>query len=162
MPKPPVKTEPVGVNVQAKKSRSTIAPTVKNAILVKRASGQSKLSIAKEMHVAPGTVRKVLTEADFDQLIQQGRSDVMELVPDAIQGIKKACAKGDGSTAIRLLEGVSVLGPKPRKLPSDPALTLAIQNLMGNVTLQVASAEKAINAEVISTNSSSPSSSHTT
>ena len=93
-----------------KKSRSTIAPATKNAILAKRANGQSKLSIAKDLRVAPGTVRKVLDEADFNQLIQQGRSDCAGLLSEAIQGLKRAFERSEGATCCRFLEGMGVLG----------------------------------------------------
>lgn len=101
---------PANPNNNGKKSRSTIAPATKNAILAKRANGQSKLSIARDVHVAPGTVRKVLDEADFDQLIQQGRSDCAGLLPEAIEGLKRAFAKGEGATCYRFLEGMGVIG----------------------------------------------------
>jgi hypothetical protein len=66
--------------------------------------------------------------------------------------------KGDGNTCNRFLENVGVLAEKPRKPAGDPTLILAIQNLMGGVTVQAAEARPAINAEVVSSSdSSSPS-----
>jgi hypothetical protein len=46
------------------------------------------------MHVAPGTVRNVLNEADFDQQVQQGRLDSVRLIPAAINGLEKSMGKG--------------------------------------------------------------------
>jgi hypothetical protein len=47
------------------------------------------------VHVAPGTVWKVLDEADFDQQIQESRSNCAGLFPLAEEGLKKAlrCSK---------------------------------------------------------------------
>jgi uncharacterized membrane protein len=112
MPKPIAKSVSTGENREVKKRESTVAPSIKNAILAKRACGQSKLSIAKDMHVALGTVRNVLNEADFDHLLQQGRFDSVRLIPAAINGLEKSMGKGDGTTCIRFLEGVGVIGEK--------------------------------------------------
>ncbi len=142
-----------------RKSGSYIAPSKRIAIITARARGDSKASISREVHSSRDTVAKVLNEADFDKRVEEGRFKVIDLVEDAIAGIKLACAKGDGSTAIRLLEGVNVLGPKANgKRGQDPNLFVAIQNLMlGTATPQTAS-PPAISAEVVSV-SSSPSSS---
>lgn len=114
-----------------KKSRSTIAPATKNAILARRANGQSKLSIARDVHVAPGTVRKVLDEADFDRLIQQSRSDCVGLLPLAQEGLKKAFAKGDGAACLRFLEGMGVLGEdKSRRNGTMQINTVLHQQIM--------------------------------
>jgi hypothetical protein len=153
MPRPIPQTVSVGENTNGKKRKSNMAPTIKNAILAKRACGQSKLSIAKEMHVAPGTVRNVLDEADFDQQVQQGRLDSGRLIPAAINGLEKSMGKGDGSTCIRFLEGVGVLGEKVRRIPTpeNDALMRAIVNL-----IQPEAAKPPIDAEVV-TGPSSPS-----
>ena len=103
--------------------------------------------------MAPGTVRNVLNEVDFDQQVQQGRLDSVRLIPAAINGLEKSMGKGDGSTCIRFLEGVGVLGENVRRistLENDP-LMLAIKNL-----INPEAAKPAIDAEVV-TGSSSPS-----
>jgi hypothetical protein len=68
-------------------------------------------------------------------------------------------SKGDGQVCNRFLENVGVLAEKSGKRAQDPSLVLAIQNLMGNVTLAAPQAgpAPATNAEVASV-SSSPSS----
>ena len=106
------------------------------------------------MHVAPGTVRNILNEADFDQQVQQGRLDSVKLIPAAINGLRKSMGKGDGSTCIRFLEGVGVIGENVRRIPTpaNDAMMRAIVNL-----IQPEAAKPAIDAEVV-TNSSSPSS----
>lgn len=156
MTKPPAKREPAGVSGTAKKSRSTIAPAKKIAILAKRATGGSKASISKDVGVAIGTVTKVLNENDFDRAIEEGRFQSVRLIPVALQGLEKSMSKGDGQVCNRFLENVGVLAEKSGKRVQDQSLVLAIQNLMGNVTLaapQITPAP-AINAEVVSVSSS--------
>jgi hypothetical protein len=130
---------PANPSNSGKKSRSTIAPATKNAILAKRASGQSKLSIARDVHVAPGTVRKVLDETDFDQLIEQGRNDCADLLPEAIKGLKRAFERGEGATCCRFLEGMGVLGEdKSRRngaMQINPVLHQQITNLYCGSTI---------------------------
>lgn len=156
MPRPIPHSSSVGESTNGKKRKSTVAPTIKNAILAKRACGQSKLSIAKEMHVAPGTVRNVLNEADFDQQVQQGRLDSVRLIPAAINGLEKSMGKGDGSTCIRFLESVGVIGENVRRIapPLNDALMRAIVSL-----IHPEAAKPAIDAEVV-TGSGLPSTSH--
>ena len=86
-----------------------------------RGSGESKLQIAKGLHVAPGTVHNVLKEADFDEQILQSRSDCGNLLPQAIEGLKKAFAKGEGATCCRFLEGMNVL--REHNVSRQPAIS---------------------------------------
>ena len=152
MAKPPAESEPAG-NGEAKKSRSTIAPVKKIAILAKRANGDTKASIARDLHVSRDTVAKVLTEADFDSAVEKGRFATVRLIPAAISGLEKSMGKGDGSTCIRFLEGVGVIGENVRRIPTpaNDALMRAIVNL-----IDPEAAKPAIDAEVV-TGSSSPS-----
>jgi hypothetical protein len=160
MQKPIPRSEPMGANGNGKKSRSTIAPAKKIAILAKRATGASKGAISREIGVAFNTVTKVLNENDFDRAVEQGRFDSVRLIPVALRGLEKSMGKGDGQVCTRFLENVGVLAEKSGKRAQDPSLVLAIQNLMGNVTLAAPQAAPipAVDAEVVSS-SASPSSS---
>ena len=115
------------------RSRSTKAPAVVGAVLAKRAIGENKRQIARELKISPNTVDKILDESEFDAQIAFGRSQAVGLIPNAMEGLKVAFAKGDGSTSCRFLEGIGVLGEdKSRRgtsMASDPALQVAIQNL---------------------------------
>jgi hypothetical protein len=156
MPKPPDRTEPANGNGRARKSRSYIAPAKRIAIIAKRAAGESKASISRQVHSSRDTVAKVLNEADFDSAVEQGRFNAVELIQVALGGLEKSMSKGDGQVCNRFLENIGVLVEKSGKRAQDPSLTLAIQNLMGNVTLaapQAASAP-ATNVEVVSVSSS--------
>jgi uncharacterized membrane protein len=152
--KPPEKGEAANGEVEARKSRSTIAPVKKIAILARRANGDTKASIARDLHVSRDTVAKVLTEADFDSAVEKGRFATVRLIPAAISGLEKSMGKGDGSTCIRFLEGVGVIGENVRRIPTpaNDALMRAIVNL-----IQPEAAKPPIDAEVV-TGPSSPSS----
>jgi hypothetical protein len=153
MAKPPAKSEPTGGNGEAKKSRSTIAPAKKIAILAKRASGASKGAISRDLGIAFNTVTKVLNENDFDRVVEQGRWDSVRLIPVALKGLELSMSKGDGNTCNRFLENVGVTGENVRRIPTpaNDALMRAIVNL-----INPEAAKPAIEAEVV-TASSSPS-----
>jgi hypothetical protein len=153
MAKPPEKSEAANREGKARKSRSTIAPVKKIAILAKRANGDTKASIARDLHVSRDTVAKVLTEAEFDSAVEKGRFATVRLIPAAINGLEKSMGKGDGSTCIRFLEGVGVIGENVRRIPTpaNDALMRAIVNL-----IDPEAAKPAIDAEVV-TGSTSPS-----
>jgi hypothetical protein len=159
MQAPPAKAEPAGGIGPAKKSRSTIAPAKKIAILAKRATGGSKASISKDVGVAIGTVTKVLNENDFDRAIEEGRFQSVRLIPIALNGLEKSMNKGDGQVCNRFLENVGVLAGKPNgKSGFDPTLSVAIGQLIYNGNPPQAKPAAAIDAEVVSS-SPSPSSS---
>ena len=98
--------------------------------------------------MAPGTVRKVLDEADFDQLVQQGRSDCAGLLPEAIKGLKRAFERGEGATCCRFLEGMGVLGEdkshRNGTMPLNPVLHQQIMNLYCGSTTPASELEKDI------------------
>ena len=66
------------------------------------------------MHVAPGTVRNVLSEANFDQLVQQGSFDSVRLIPAALNGLEKSMGKKRRKYLHSIPEGVGVIGEKRR------------------------------------------------
>jgi uncharacterized membrane protein len=154
MTKPPEKSEAANREREARKSRSTIAPVKKIAILAKRANGDTKASIARDLHVSRDTVAKVLTEAEFDSAVEKGRFATVRLIPAAINGLEKSMGKGDGSTCIRFLEGVGVIGENVRRIPTpaNDALMRAIVNL-----IDPEAAKPAIDAEVVTGSTSSSS-----
>ena len=123
--------------------RSRKAPAIQAAILAKRAIGTSKRQIAKDMQISPNTVTSVIELSDFDAKLTDGRSLCAELIPASVRVVKHRLAQNSENAAFKLLEGIGVLGKdaKSSRAP-DQGLTLAIQNLMGNVQ---------VNAPAIST-----------
>jgi protein-arginine kinase activator protein McsA len=140
MVKPVPESASAGESTNGKNGKSKIAPAKKIAIIARRAAGETKASISRELHVAHNTVTKVLNEADFDRMVEQGRWNSGGLIPVALEGLEISMRKGDGQVCNRFLENVGVLAEKPRKSPGDPTLVLAISNLMGGLTVQAAPA----------------------
>lgn len=108
--------------------------------MTRRALGQSKARISKELGIAVNTVSNVLELNDFDARLTDGRQLCAELIPASVRVVKNRLAQNSENAAFKLLEGIGVLGRdvKPNR-SNDPHLTLAIQNLMGNVTVQAQS-----------------------
>ena len=116
-----------------KRPRSTKAPAIIGAVLEKRVHGASKAAIARDLKLSHNTVDKILEQTEIDARIAEGRSKALGLIPNAIEGAKLAMAKGDGSTSIRFLEGIGVLGDdkasRGNGMGTDAALNVAIRNL---------------------------------
>lgn len=163
MAKPSPRSSPDAGGNNGKKGKSKIAPSKKIAILAKRAAGESKASISRDLHVAHNTVTKVLNETDFEQAVSEGRFGCVKLIPRAINGLGMAMDKGDGATCNRFLENIGVVGPNvidAMRRPSarqQGAINVLVQ-AGATVTVQAAAAEKTINAEVVSSSDSPPSS----
>lgn len=117
-----------------KRSRSTKPPSVKAAVISGRINGNSKLQIARDLRMSKNTVNRILEEADLDALMEDGRLSTLRRVPQALQVLDVRLEKNSENAAIWLLDkcfdGKKIAGKQ------EPGLTLAIQNLMGNVTVQ--------------------------
>lgn len=56
---------------------------VKTAVIAKTVAGKTKTQIAKELGVTRNTVRRILNESEIDQILGEGKSAIMQLVPHA-------------------------------------------------------------------------------
>jgi hypothetical protein len=119
---------------RAYKPKSSLKPpAIQSAILAKRANGASKAKISRELGVAVNTVTNVLELNDFDRNLDSERLESLSLIPLARAAVKARLEKNDGAIGIKVLENsIWPLNAKTSKAP-EPGLTLAIQNLMGNV-----------------------------
>lgn len=99
--------------------------------MTRRALGQSKAQISKDLGIAVNTVSNVLELNDFDAKLTDGRQLCAELIPASVRVVKHRLAQNSENAAFKLLEGIGVLGKdvKPGRSP-DANLTIAIQNLM--------------------------------
>jgi hypothetical protein len=134
-----------------KPTKTLKPPAIQSAILAKRASGSSKAKIAKELGMAVNTVTNVLELNDFDRSLEVEQRTSLALIPRAIQVAHDRLSKGSENMAIKVLENtIWPLNAKTSK-QQDAGLTLAIQNLMGNVTVGNAQPveNKAIEAQVV-------------
>lgn len=149
---------------QVKPKRSNKAPAVKAAVIAARATGSAKRKIARDLKLSRPTVEVILKESEIDLQLSTGRSLTAGLIPRAIGVIEHRLSQNSENAAIKVLEATIWPLNKQAGKQNDPHLTLAIQNLMGNVTVQASPNQadeqaKPIEAQVLSTSTESDSTS---
>jgi hypothetical protein len=119
-----------------KPKRTLKPPAIQSAILAKRANGQSKAKISKDLGIAVNTITNVLDLNDFDRSLDIERRNSLSLIPAAIRTAHHRLSQNSENMAIKVLENtIWPLNEKQGRNVGDPGLTLAIQNLMGNVSV---------------------------
>jgi hypothetical protein len=118
--------------IPAYKPRSSRkAPAIKRSVLAKRVQGQNITSIANDLGITRNTTRTIIAEANLDQIMQDGQVETLRRIPAALRTLDVRLEKNSENAAIWLLDkcfdGKKIAGKQ------EPGLTLAIQNLMGNV-----------------------------
>jgi hypothetical protein len=144
----PASNKPTG---RAYKPKKCVKPqAVQSAILVKRANGDSKLKISKDLGISRNTVISVLDLNNFDEILQSEQKESLSLIAGARKAVAHRLSLNDGNIGIKVLENtIWPLNAKQSKA-QDPSLVLAIQNLMGNVTVTSASSETPAQTQAIS------------
>lgn len=115
-----------------RKSRKPQA--VKTAVIARMAQGENKSSIARDLQITRNCVTAIAEESNIEQVMQDAQLQTLSRVPAALQVLDVRLEKNSENAAIWLLDkcfDAKNAGRKP-----EPGLTLAIQNLMGNVTVQ--------------------------
>lgn len=116
--------------------RSVKPPQLKAAVITRRVQNQSKRKIAKDLGITRNTVATILEESHIEQHLQAFQVESVGLVPASLQVYRDRLAKGSEFVATKVLENtIWPLTSKAGKA-GDPGLVLAIQNLMGNITVQ--------------------------
>lgn len=115
--------------------RSRKPPAIKTAVILKRANGEDKTKIANDLGITRNTVRAILEESDIDRHLESGQIQIVQLIPEAIRVAKHRLAQNSENMAIKLLENTVLPIQGKAGKAGDPALVLAIQTLMGNVTV---------------------------
>lgn len=109
---------------------------LKAEVITRRVQKQSKRQIAKALGITRNTVATILEESHIEQHLQAFQVESVGLVPASLQVYRDRLAKGSEFVATKVLENtIWPLSSKAGRGP-DPGLTLAIQNLMGNITVQ--------------------------
>lgn len=70
------------------------SPQAQQAVIAKRLHGDSKRQIARDLGMGRNTVDRILTESQVEAAVAQGRTQLVELVPKAIQLIHRAIDQG--------------------------------------------------------------------
>lgn len=142
--------EPRGV-IKPRLSRK--APAIKTAVTLKRLQGHDKTRISRELGIARNTVTAILEENDVERLMQDGQTEVLRRVPAALDVLDVRLEKNSENAAIWLLDKCFDAKNSGRK--PEPGLTLAIQNLMGNVTVQATETKQVVERQAIEVSNSS-------
>ena len=99
-----------------------IAETKQHEIALRRANGESKTSIAKSLGMSRKTINRVLSQGEYQSIVQLGRSRLAELVPragDVLKYFLNTKRKGRlpdkaADVALAILTGLQVFVPKSR------------------------------------------------
>ena len=103
--------------------RGPYTPKAKQQRVIERhISGQSQHKIAGEEHLDRGTVRRIVSQPEVAQFIEQSRLRILGSVPKAISVFERALASDDPRTALtaatRILECTQVLHKAGPEMPS--------------------------------------------
>jgi transposase len=106
-------------------------PAVQAAVIAKAMNGDSKRQIAEDLGLGRNTVTSILSDAELNQLVLEGKSAIYRLIPKSVQALDRAIDKGKTTDEAQLVlrntgvlkseqeaQGVSVnvnLGALPRR-----------------------------------------------
>jgi predicted transcriptional regulator len=71
---------------------------VKAAVIIRAAAGRSKKRIAKDLGLSRNTVSSILNEAEVSTVIEQGKSDVLRMVPKATEVFNHALDQNNSAS----------------------------------------------------------------
>ena len=91
------------------KGKSNKPQAVKNAVLSRYVAGSSKAAIARDLNLAEATVYRILDECEIRQIVEEGHSRAVQLIPKALDAVEGRLDRGDGQIGISVLNGTGVL-----------------------------------------------------
>lgn len=109
-----------------KSSKSRKSEAAKAVVLARSASGASNSQIAREMGIDRETVSKILSEPEIAAVIQQGKNEVVQMVPKATAVFNRALNKDDTRVATSVLTGVGVLKSESNRDSSRISLSITL------------------------------------
>jgi hypothetical protein len=92
-----------------KQRRSSKPEAVKAAVIAKAAIGESNAQIANDLDIDRATVRNILSSTEVASVIQQGKSDAIRMIPDAIRTFQHHLRANNAKVATSVLNGTGVL-----------------------------------------------------
>jgi hypothetical protein len=93
--------------IKTRKSRK--APIVQQAVIAKSLIGTTKSQIARDLNISRGTVDGILSNAEIEQHVLNGRSDCVRMIPRSVRVIDQRLQKGSETAALAILRGTQVL-----------------------------------------------------
>jgi hypothetical protein len=128
---PPSDSQPIPAYKKPYPPRKSRKPqAIKTAVIAKRANGENKASIARDLEITPNCVTAICEESGIDRHLESSRLQSLELIPEAIRVARVRLSKDSENMAVKVLENtIWPLNAKTSKQP-DIGLSIAIQNLM--------------------------------
>ena len=95
-----------------------IPETIQHEVVVQRIQGKSKTAIAKSLGMARKTINRILSQGEYSELVQIGRSQITMLIPKAVEVVRhqlnrKTTGKA-ADVAIEILKGLQILVHRSR------------------------------------------------
>lgn len=84
-------------------------PAVQAAVVAKSIAGESKSQIAEDLGIARNTVTQILSDAELNDLVLQGKTGIYRLIPKSVRALEMALDKGDTGEAKIILRSVKIL-----------------------------------------------------
>lgn len=97
---------------------SNKSPVIKGAVVAKALAGESNTQIANDLGISRPTVYRILNEAEFADLMAQGKSGIFSLIPKSVKALEMALDKGDCSEAKNILRNVGLMQSEQQGAPS--------------------------------------------
>jgi len=115
-----------------KPRKSIKAPAIQSAVLAKRANGESKRKISKDLDIAYNTVTSVIDLNQFDEALAKNQASSIALIPQAIRVAEHRLAQNSENMAIKVLENTiwPLNGKGAKGMKAGDSLFLSIQNLI--------------------------------
>ena len=80
------------------KGKSNKPQAVKNAVLSRYVAGSSKAAIARDLNLAEATVYRILDECEIRQIVEEGHSRAVQLIPKALDAVEGRLDRGEGES----------------------------------------------------------------
>lgn len=95
-----------------KKVQSNLPAPVKAAVLARYLAGDSNSQIARDLLVSRPTIAVILAESEIGEYVADGRRNLMNAIPRAVDNLIGAVMEGNVMASITLLKGIGMLTEK--------------------------------------------------
>jgi predicted transcriptional regulator len=88
------------------------SPAVQAAVIAKHMIGESKSQIAEDLGMSRVTVNHILSDSEIANMIAEGKSSIVRLIPKSIKAFERAIDKGKTPEAETILRSTGVFAPE--------------------------------------------------
>ena len=97
---------------EARKSPSRLPRSTQTRIVVTSAAGRSQRDTSRELGLSRNTVARVLSQAEYQELLGLFRDQLLELVPESLCVARHRLRQNSEKMAIEVLRGTQVAVPR--------------------------------------------------